>query len=208
MAKNENFIIGKSVKRIDALGKVTGEAPYPSDINLEGQLWLKIKFSERAHARVVKVDSSRALQLAGVVAVYTSLDIPINEYGLVIKDQPVICGPGGDKPGTDVVRGYMDCVAVIVAETDALAARAAKLVQVTYEDLPPLFDPEQAMQPDAPQLHPNTPNNILAHYRIRKGDMAAGWAQADVIVEDTYHTTWQEHAFLQPEAGLGYIDEQ
>jgi CO/xanthine dehydrogenase Mo-binding subunit len=208
MAKNDNFIIGKSVKRIDALGKVTGEAPYPSDINIEGQLWLKIKFSERAHARVVNVDSSKAMQLKGVVAVYTSLDIPVNEYGLVIKDQPVICGPGSDIIGSDVVRTYMDYVAVVVAETAEIAAKAVGLVEVTYEDLPAVFDPEEAMLENAPQLHPDTPRNVLSQYRIRKGNVEAVWASCDVIVEDAYHTTWQEHAYLQPEAGLSYIDEE
>lgn len=119
----QHLVIGQSVRRLDALGKVTGEAPYPSDVNMEGQLWMKLKWSERAHARVRGVDASAALALAGVVAVFTSLDVPINEYGLVIKDQPVICGPGGDKPGTDVVRCYMDVVAVVVAETEAIALR-------------------------------------------------------------------------------------
>ena len=204
----QHLVIGQSVRRLDALGKVTGEAPYPSDVNIEGQLWMKLKWSERAHARVRGVDASAALALAGVVAVFTSLDVPVNEYGLVIKDQPVICGPGGDKPGTDVVRCYMDVVAVVVAETEAIAAQAVGLVRVDYEDLPSIFDPEEAMQDGAPQLHPDTPNNVIAHYRIRKGDVEAAFAQAEVIVEDEFHTSWQEHAYLQPEAGLGYIDEQ
>ncbi len=208
MSKDKTVVIGQSIRRIDAVGKVTGSTPYPGDIDMDGQLWLKICFSDRAHARVVSVDTSRAETVPGVVAVFTSLDVPVNEYGLVMKDQPVICGPGSDKPGTDVVRCYMDYVAVVVAETEAIAAQAAQLVDVEYEDLPGLFDPEDAMADGAAQLHPDTPNNIIAHYRIRHGDMAAGWDQADVIVEDVYDTTWQEHAYLQPEAGLGYIDEE
>lgn len=208
MAKDKTIVIGQSVKRIDALGKVTGETPYPSDINIEGQLWMKIKFSERAHARVLNVDISKAMALEGVIAVYTSLDIPVNEYGLVIKDQPVICGPGGDKVGTDVVRCYMDYVAVVVAETEAIAAQGIELVAVEYEDLPAVFDADEAMKDDAPQLHPDNPRNLVTHFRIRKGDMDAGWNEADVVVEGEYDTTWQEHAYLQPEAGLGYIDEE
>ena len=204
----DTVVVGQSIKRIDAQAKVTGEAVYPSDINLDGQLWLKIVFSDRAHARVVHVDSTRALALAGVVAVYTSLDIPFNEYGLVMKDQPVICGPGGDKQGTDNVRCYMDYVAVVVAATKDIAAQAAKLITVTYEDLPPVFDPEQAMLEGAPLLHADTSNNVVARIRVRKGDMAVGWEQAVVIVEDTYTTTYQEHAYLQPEAGLAYIDDE
>ena len=116
MPKNETIVVGQSIKRIDAQGKVTGETAYPSDINIDGQLWLKIKFSERTHARVRHVETSEALALGGVVAVYTSLDIPVNQYGLVIKDQPVICGPGSDIAGTDIVRTYMDYVAVVVVE--------------------------------------------------------------------------------------------
>lgn len=208
MPRNDTVVVGQSVKRIDALGKVTGEAPYPGDINLDGQLWMKLRFSDRAHARVVSVDTARAEALNGVVAVFTSRDIPVNEYGLVIKDQPVLCGPGGTKPGTDVVRCYMDYVAVVVAKTAAIAAQAAAMVDVTYEDLPPVFSAEASMLPDASQLHPNVPRNILCHYRIRRGDMGEGWSQADVIVEGEYETSWQEHAFLQPEAGLGYIDDE
>lgn len=208
MTKEKTVVIGQSVKRIDAVAKVSGEAAYPADINFDGQLWLRIVFSHRAHARVLGVDKSRALAMRGVVAVYTAEDIPNNEYGLVIKDQPVMCGVGGDKIGTDIVRCYMDYVAVVVAETPEIAREAAKLVDVSYEDLPAVFDADDAMQPDAPQLHYDTPNNIINHVRIRKGDMVAGWAQAHVVVEDEYRTTWQEHAFLQPEAGLGYIDEE
>ena len=77
-----------------------------------------------------------------------------------------------------------------------------------YEDLPAVFDPEAALAESAPQLHPEHPGNQVARYRTRKGDMAAGWAAADVVVEGEYETTWQEHAYLQPEAGLAYIDEE
>ncbi|MEL7237132.1 MAG: aldehyde oxidase, partial [Chloroflexota bacterium] len=179
MPKDREVVIGKTIQRIDAAGKVTGETPYPGDINMDGQLWLKICFSDRAHARVTAIDTSAAEALPGVVAVFTAADVPVNEYGLVLKDQPVMCGPGTTITGGDVVRTYMDYVAVVVAETEAIAAEGAKLVDVTYEDLPPVFDPEAAMQDGAPQLHHDTPNNILCHYRIRHGDMDAGWEQAD-----------------------------
>ncbi len=204
----EDRAISQSIKRIDALGKVTGETRYPGDIDIEGQLWMRIKFSERAHARVLGVDKSAAEALPGVVSVFTSSDVPVNEYGLVIKDQPVLCGPGGAKAGTDVVRCYMDMVAIAVAETDAIARQALELIQVEYEDLPAVFDPDEAMAENAPQLHPECPGNLVSRYRIRKGDMEAGWAEADVIVQGEYETTWQEHAYLQPEAGLSYIDEE
>jgi len=204
---NENTaVISESIKRIDARGKVTGETLYPGDINIDGQLWMRVKFSERAHARVLNVDASKAEALAGVARVFTSLDVPVNEYGLVIKDQPVLCGPGGRKAGADVARCYMDMVATVVAETDEIARRALDLIDVQYEDLPAVFDAEKAMAEAAPQLHPERPDNLVARYRIRKGDMAAGWAAAEATVEGEYETTWQEHAYLQPEAGLAYID--
>jgi len=200
--------ISESIKRIDALGKVTGETKYPGDIDVEGQLWMRIKFSERAHARVIRVDKQKAEALPGVVCVFTSHDVPVNEYGLVIKDQPVLCGPGSEKTGTDVVRCFMDMVAVVVAETDAIAQQALDLIYIEYEDLLAVFDADEAMSDAAPQLHPGSPGNLVAQYRIRKGDMTAGWEDADVVVEGEYATTWQEHAYLQPEAGLSYIDEE
>ncbi|MCY4019484.1 MAG: xanthine dehydrogenase family protein molybdopterin-binding subunit [Chloroflexi bacterium] len=208
MSAEASAVISQSVKRIDARGKVTGETRYPGDIDIAGQLWMRVKFSERAHARVLRVDASRAEALPGVVRIFTSQDVPVNEYGLVIKDQPVLCGPGGDKPGTDVVRCYMDMVATVVAESDAIAREALDLIEVTYEDLPAVFDAEAAMEKGAPQLHPESPGNLVTQYRIRRGDMAAGWARADVVVEAEYETTWQEHAYLQPEAGLSYIDDE
>ena len=208
MSFEHTSVISESVKRIDARGKVTGETRYPGDIDIEGQLWMRVKFSERAHARVLDVDASAAEALPGLIRVFTSRDVPVNEYGLVIKDQPVLCGPGGAKAGADVVRCYMDMVATVVAETDAIARRALDLIEVQYEDLPAVFDAEEAMAKSAPQLHPDSSGNLVARYRIRKGDMQAGWAAADMVVEGEYETTWQEHAYLQPEAGLAYIDEE
>jgi len=202
------MVVGHSVARTDAHDKVTGEALYPGDINMPGQLWMKIRFSDRAHARIMRIDTSAAERYPGVVAILTAKDVPVNEYGLIIPDQPVLCGPGSTRPDADIVRCYMDNVALVIAETEAAAAKARELIEITYEDLPVVTDPFAAMRDGAPQLHPDTPNNILTHYRIRKGDMEAGWAAADVVVEGTYRTTWQEHAYLQPEAGLGYLDEQ
>lgn len=208
MAKDKTVVIGRSVQRIDALGKVTGTTPYPGDIDIDGQLWMKMRFSDRAHARVTAIHLDDARKLPGVIEIFTAKDIPVNEYGLITKDQPVLCGPGSDNPRAGIVRCYMDCVAVVIAETEAIATQAAHLIRVDYEDLPSVFDVEAAMNEGAPQIHVNNPQNILCHYRIRKGDMDAGWAQADVIVEGEYSTGYQEHAYLQPEAGLGYIDDE
>ncbi len=199
--------IGKSISRIDAIGKVTGSADYPGDVNMEHQLWMKIRYSDRAHARITAIDTREAESLPGVVGIFTAKDVPVNEYGLVTKDQPVLCGPGSTIEDADVVRCYMDMVALVVAENELIAAEAAKRIQVTYEDLPTVFDPVEAMQDDAPLLHQRYPGNLLCHYRIRHGDMDAGWAAADVVVEAEFTTGYQEHAYLQPEAGLGYIDD-
>jgi CO/xanthine dehydrogenase Mo-binding subunit len=200
--------VGKSLPRVDARGKVTGEALYPGDLTRPAMLHMKILFAERPHARVKSVNTKEAEAAPGVMAVYTAKDIPVNEYGLQIPDQPVLCGPGASKPYTDIVRFVGDQVAVVVARTEVQADAAMKLIQVDYEDLPILSDPITAMRSDAPVLHPDRgDSNICVHYKIRKGDVDEGFAKADVIVESEYHTPVQEHAYLQPEAGLAYIDE-
>jgi CO/xanthine dehydrogenase Mo-binding subunit len=208
MAKETTFIIGKTVKRIDAQGKVTGATPYPGDLDQAGQLYMKILWSERPHARIKRVDTSKASALAGVVAIFTAQDVPNNSYGLISKDQPVLCGLGSNNPHAEIVRCYMDNIAVVVAESEAIATQAVKLITVDYEDLPAVYDMEVAMGADAPQLHADHPNNILCYYPIRKGDVDAGFADADVVIEGFYETGYQEHAYLQPEAGLSYLDEE
>ena len=200
--------VGKSYPRVDARSKVTGETLYSGDLHMKDMLHMKILMAERPHARVKDIRVEKALSAAGVIAVYTAKDVPVNEYGLQIPDQPVLCGPGAKKPYTDIVRFVGDQIAVVVADSEAQAAAAIKLIEVDYEDLPPLTDPKAAMRPDAPILHPDRGDtNICVHYKIRKGDVDEAFAKADVIVEGEYHTPVQEHAYLQPEAGLAYIDE-
>jgi CO/xanthine dehydrogenase Mo-binding subunit len=200
--------IGKSHPRIDAVGKVTGVTLYPGDRNYDDELWMKILFAGRPHARILSVDTSEAEALSGVVAVLTAKDVPVNEYGLQIADQPVLCGPGSSKEGADVVRFVGDQVALVVAESEKIAAQARDLIRVEYEDLPLLTDPRQAMAPGAYVLHSHAPDNVVTHDRIVKGDVDAAWQQCDVIVEGEYHTPPQEHAYLQPEAGTAYIDDE
>ena len=200
--------VGSSATRIDALGKVTGETLYPGDINLPNQASMKILFAHRPHAIIRSINTTKAEALEGVIAVFTAKDVPVNEYGLIMPDQPVLCGPGGDKPFTDRVRFIGDQVALVVAETEAIASRARDLIEVVYEDLPVVTDVEAAMQSGSTLLHPERESNVFCHYRIRKGDMDAALAQAEVIIEGEYRTPAQEHAFLQPEAGIAYIDKQ
>lgn len=212
-------LIGASVPRVDARAKVTGEAKYPGDLAMEGMLHAKILFAGRPHARILSINTSEAAVAPGVVAIFTAHDVPVNERGLQIPDQPVLCGPGSSKPGADVVRFVGDQVAFIVAETERAAARARDLIQVEYEDLPVVTDPFKALAPDAPQLHSHrqrseihpelrAEGNLISHHQIRKGDVEAAWSQADIVVEAEYRTPSQEHVFLQPEAGLAYIDDE
>ena len=200
--------IGKSQPRVDARGKVTGETPYSGDIAMKGMLHMKMLFAGRPHARIKGIKTSRAEAAPGVVAVYTAKDVPVNEYGLQWQDQPVFCGPGSAKPGADVVRFVGDQVAAVVAHTEAEAASAVKLIEVEYADLPVVTDAVEAMKPDAPRIHEHIgDSNVCVHYKIRKGNVKDGFAKSDVIVESEYRTPVQEHAYLQPEAGLAYIDE-
>jgi CO/xanthine dehydrogenase Mo-binding subunit len=206
--------IGQSISRVDARGKVTGETQYSGDLSMPGMLFMKILFAERPHARVVSIDTSKAEAAPGVAAVYTAKDVPLNNYGLQIPDQPVLCGPSplrqalGEDVRSDIARFVGDQVAVVVAQTEVQADAAVKLIRVEYEDLPIFSDPVTAMRPDAPVLHPERgDNNICVHYKIRKGEVEAAFAKADVIVEGEYHTPAQEHAYLQPEAGFAYLDE-
>ena len=201
-------VIGKSVTRVDAQSKVTGEALYPGDINLPEQLYMKILFANRPHALVKQIDSRRAEALQGVAAVFSAKDVPVNEYGLIMPDQPVLCGPGSSKPYANRVRFIGDQVAVVVAESEKIAQKAVELIVVDYEDLPVLIDPLISMGEDATLLHPDRDSNIFCHYRIRKGDLNPAFKRAHVIVDGEYRTPAQEHAYLQPEAGLGYIDNE
>ncbi len=205
----EKSVVGQAVPRIDAVAKATGEARFPGDLSLPGMLHMKILFAERPHARIVRLDISKAEAYPGVVAVFTAKDVPLNEYGLQWPDQPVLCGPGSDQRGADVVRFVGDQIALIVAETEQAATAARDLIELEFEDLPILTDPIAAMQPKAPLIHPERgESNVCVHYKIRKGDLATGFAQAEVIVESEYHLPFQEHAYLQPEAGLAYLDEE
>jgi len=200
-------VIGKSVTRVDAVSKVKGEARFPGDINLPNQAYMKILFANRPHARIKKIDTAQAESMQGVIAVFTARDVPVNEYGLIMPDQPVLCGPGSSKPFADRVRFVGDQVALVIAETEKIASEALKWIEVEYEDLPAVTDPMAAMAEDSTRLHPDNGSNIFCHYRIRKGDVDAAFREADVVLEGEYRTPAQEHAFLQPEAGIGYIDE-
>ena len=191
--------IGASHVRHDAHDKVTGAAAYPADRVTPGMLRIKTVFARRPHARIRALDTSAARASPGVVAVLTAADVPHNRYGLIDADQPVLCD--------DVVRHYGDRVALVVAESQLAAQRGAALVQVDYDDLPAVHDVHAAIAPRAPRVHADR-DNVLLHQQIRHGDITRGFADADVIVDGTFTTSWQEHAYLQPDAGSASFDEQ
>ena len=193
-------VVGSRVVREDAWGKVFGQTKFPADVNMPGQIYAVVIRSPHPHAKVLNVNSERVMGLNGVVAVLTAKDVPHNAHGVLFRDQPVLA---------DYVRMVGDPVAVVGAETEEIARAAAKLVEVEYEVMPAIFDPEEAMKPDVLPLHPAlSQSNVLYHMPIRRGTMAEGWAQADVVIEKEYSTQHVDHAFLQPEAVLAYVDER
>ena len=196
---NQTRYVGRSLPRLDAAAKVTGEALFPGDLSMPDMAHMKVLFAHCPHARILRIDTSQAEALPGVLAVLTAKDVPVNSYGIAEFDQPVLCG--------EVVRFVGDRVALVVAETPEIARQACDLIEVEYEDLPVITGPEEALAPDAPLLHPEKGSNVLATFHVRKGDIEEGFAQADVIVEETYTMGMQEHAYLQPDAGLAWVDE-
>jgi CO/xanthine dehydrogenase Mo-binding subunit len=199
-------VVGQSIQRVDAIRKVRGSELFPGDISYPDQLFMKILFSGRPHALVRRVDTSVAEAMDGVVAVFTARDVPSNSYGQMVPDQPVLCGPGSDKPNADRVRFIGDQVALVVAEDESTAAEATRRIIVDYDDLTIVTDPEAAMAEGAPLIHPDKGSNIFCHFRIRTGDLQKAFAHAHIVVEEEYHTPAQEHAYLQPEAGTSYVD--
>lgn len=195
-----NTMIGASQPRHDALDKVTGAARYPADLVQPSMLQLQVVFAHRPHARILSIDTSAALHHPGVVAVLTAADVPYNAYGLIDDDQPVLC--------EEIVRFEGDKVALVVAESKEAAQAGAQLVSVHYEDLPNVTDARAALAKDAPLVHQQLGTNLLYHFPLRKGNAAQALAEAEIVLEETFSTCWQEHAFLQPEAGIASIDEE
>lgn len=194
--------LGAAQTRLDIVAKVKGTRKYPQDFNMDGQLWAAVVWAAHPHAIVRRVDTSAAEAVPGVIRVITSKDVPVNSYGIFTPDQPVLIGEG------EKVRWVGDRIAIVVAQDRRTAYRARDLVRVDYEPLPVVPDVFAAMEEGAPLVHENRPNNILHHIPIRKGDVEQGFADADVIVEGEISTPFVEHAYMQPEAGIGYIDEQ
>ncbi|MCF8034732.1 MAG: xanthine dehydrogenase family protein molybdopterin-binding subunit [Desulfarculaceae bacterium] len=186
-------VAGTSIGRRDDPLKVTGKLKYGADYSAEGFLFGKILRSPHAHALIKSINVKKAQELEGVAAVLTAEDLPgRNGFGAIIPDQPVICG--------DKVRFVGDGVALVAAETETIAHQALKLIEVEYEPLPGIFDPRDAMAEDAPKIHEG--GNILSDDKMVKGDVDAGFAEADVILERTYQVPFLEHAYLEPDTTM------
>lgn len=190
-------VVGAKVVRPEAVAKVTGEAIYTDDIAFPDQLYGRTLRATYPHARIRSIDTGRARALEGVVAVLTAEDIPGRlNHGLVYYDWPALA--------RDKVRYIGDPVAIVAAVRPEIAQQALDLIGVSYEPIDVVDGPEFAMASNAPRVHEEwEKGNTIKHIKVRHGDVAEGFAQADVIVERTYHTATTEHAFMEPECAIG-----
>ena len=205
-------LVGVSVPRAEGPDKVTGRAIYAADVNLPGILWGKILRSPHPHARIRRIDASRARKVPGVRAVITGKDIPGHFMGKLIRDMPVLCW--------EVVRFVGDRVAAVAADTPDAAEDALGLIDVEYEELPAVFDPLEAMQPNAPRIHEDVAGydgapkqrlaldvpNGLTRQAWRKGDLEQGFREADLVLEHTFRIPARHQGYIEPHVGTVAID--
>ncbi len=193
-----DVFVGKNLEKPDAAAKVAGRAAYAYDLKREHMLFACVYRSERPHARIRQVGTREALSVPGVVRILSAKDIPgRNLFGAIRKDQPFLAD------GSVRYRG--EPILLLVAENEEVARRACRLIKVSYEEIPPLLSPAAA-QSSPFLLH--KAGNLLSHRTVCKGDIEKGFREAEVIVEHTYSTHWLDHAFLETEAGIGYLDAQ
>jgi CO/xanthine dehydrogenase Mo-binding subunit len=194
----EFITVGHSLIRKDARDKLTGAALYPQDIELENSLYAHTLRSEIPHGYFT-MNTSEAETAPGVVRIFTSKDVTgHNHHGVLLKDHEVFC--------ERKVRRVGDPLAFVVAETPQQAEHACGLIRVNYEPLPGVFDPREAMKPEAPQVHDGKPN-LIYHYKCRRGDVAQGFSDSAVVIERHYVSPFVDHVFLQPESGLAYVED-
>ena len=203
--------VGRATPRAEGPDKVTGGGKYGMDQALPGMLWCKILRSPFAHARITRIDASAAQALPGVHMVLTGEDVRgIRTNRSTFKDEPALCW--------DTVMYVGDKVAAVVADDEDIAQRALDLIEVDYDELPPILSAREAAQPDAAILHPDfnsyvgvhpqeTPTNVLVKLERGRGDVEKGFAEADVIVEETYTTPHQHQAYLEPHSVLVDVEE-
>jgi len=199
--------VGRSLVRTDAPGKAQGRTRYAGDYVMPNMLHVKVLRSPLASARLARLDAAKARALEGVVCVLTAAELPDRLAATDIPGQT-----GRKRLDTDQqilvrerVRYHGEPLALIAAETSALAERAADLIEVDLEPLAGVYDPEDALEPGAPLVQGT--DNVVSTYKVRKGDPEAGFAAADRVIENTFRTQFIEHAFLEPEVGLAWVDE-
>jgi xanthine dehydrogenase molybdenum-binding subunit len=201
-------IIGRPMPRHDARDKVFGQTKYADDFEMPGMLHGKVLRSEHAAARLIAIDTSVAGRMPGVHAVLTAKDVPCNETTSKFGQTHSAGGFEGlyrvlaDKK----VRYMGEAVALVAAETPEQAERAVRAIRVDYEPLPGVFDPREAMQPDAYRVGEEE-TNVVCTYKVRKGDADAAFKDADVIVENVFHVPFGDHVYLEPESGVAWVDE-
>ncbi|MDP6086629.1 MAG: xanthine dehydrogenase family protein molybdopterin-binding subunit [Nitrospinota bacterium] len=210
MGASRNSVVGSRIVRHDAVDKAGGVLVYASDYFPRGTLVGRVLHAQHPSARIRRIDKTAALSVPGVVCVLTADDVPQNEY---VSGLPGRGSDAGDKRDQavhqilvrDRVRYLGEPVALVAAETEAAADQALERIVVDYESLPGVFDPIDALRPDAPEVHEG--GNLLCRWAIRKGDIAAGFDRADVVVENTYRTQFVDHAYLETETGVAWVDE-
>jgi 4-hydroxybenzoyl-CoA reductase alpha subunit len=182
-------VVGRTVPRVDGEEKVTGRAQYVADITLPGMLHGAVLRSPHAHARIRRIDISRARQLPGVRAVVTADDTPKRLWGAFVRDQPALA--------IDKVRYVGEEVAAVAAVDLDTARAAVALIEVDWEELPAVFDAEDAMRPGAPVLHEERGTNVAITIDVERGDVARAFAESDVVVEETFQSHPQWHAAIE-----------
>ena len=200
--------IGKPVPRHDAWDKVFGTTKYAEDFNMPGQLYGKVLRTEFPAANILSIDTSEAEMIPGVKAVMTAKDVPNNETVTRFGQTRAVGGFEGlyRVLAHKKIRYKGEGVAIIAAETPEIAEEAARLIRVEYEPLPGVYDPVEAMKPGAYQVG-EAESNLICSYKVRKGDIKKGFEDSDVIVGNTYRVPHVEHAFIEPESGLAWVDE-
>ncbi|CAB1057244.1 Xanthine dehydrogenase, molybdenum binding subunit (EC [Olavius sp. associated proteobacterium Delta 1] len=190
--------VGKRVPKIDAVDKATGRAQYIQDLKLPGMLYGKILYSKFPHARIAKIDTSKARALPGVRAVLTGEDCPEIKMGVYKDNRPLKAGK---------VRSYRDEIAAVAAVDPDIAEEALSLIEVIYQPLPGVFDPEEAMQKSAPMVHEAHKTNVLRMpWKLHYGDVDAARQQAAYVVEDRFSTTWVTHCCMGASGAIAEFD--
>jgi putative selenate reductase molybdopterin-binding subunit len=213
-AMPEKQIVGKNEIKVDGIALVSGKPVFTDDVQIPGMLYGALLTSPHAHARIVRIDTEKAKALEGVFAVLNHKDIPRVKYasGGQSYPQPL---PHDQVSLDDKVRHVGDRVAVVAASTPQIAARALELIDVEYEILPHVLDPEEAMQSGAPHIHDemdtegifDPAHNIVHHIEVEEGRPDSAFVEADEVFEGEFHTPKQQHAQMEAHTCISYFDE-